>query len=53
MTPKRYRAWIKLPIGRQEVRIEANSILNAKMMLEGQYGVGSVLTGPVELLSNE
>jgi hypothetical protein len=50
---KHFKALIKLPIGTQEVRVEADSFYNAKMLLEGQYGVGSVLTGPIELLSNE
>ena len=50
---KRFRARIKLAIGTQEVMIEADSLFNAKQMLEGQYGTGSVIWGPVEMLSNE
>ncbi len=53
MTLKRFRARIKLPIGNQEVFVQADSLVNAKRMLEGQYGAGSVIFGQVELLSDE
>ena len=40
---KRFRARIKLPIGTQEVFIEADSLTNARLMLQAQYGAASVL----------
>ena len=30
-----------------EVRIQANSVFDAKRLLEGQYGKGSVKSGPM------
>lgn len=47
---KRYRARVKLPVGTQEVVIEADGVSAAKMMLEAQFGPGAVLWGPVEVL---
>ena len=43
MNMKRFRAYVKLPIGQQEVFIEASSLDNARMMLEAQYGAGKVV----------
>ena len=40
---KRFRARIKLPIGTQEVFIEADNLTNAKQMLEAQFGIGNVI----------
>jgi len=40
---KHFKAYIKLPIGQQEVQIEADSLANARMLLEAQYGVGKVI----------
>ena len=51
MTLKRFRARVKLPVGTQEVCVEADGLYNAKQMLEAQYGRGSVLWGPVQELS--
>ena len=48
MLTKRYRARVKLPLGTQEVILEADSLFNARQMLEAQYGPGSVIFGPVE-----
>ena len=40
---KRFHARVKLPIGNQEVFLEADSLSNARQMLEAQYGTGNVL----------
>ena len=50
MSNKRYRARVKLPLGTTEIMIEADSVFNARQMLEAQYGRGSVIWGPVEVL---
>jgi hypothetical protein len=40
---KRFHARVKLPIGMQEVFIEADNLTNARQMLEAQYGRGNVV----------
>jgi hypothetical protein len=41
-------ATIRFPNGAtQQVQIEADDTFKAKMMLEAQYGKGSVYTGPI------
>ena len=50
MSNHHYRARIKLPLGTTEIVIEADSVFNARQMLEAQYGQGSVIWGPVEML---
>lgn len=47
MATKTYYARIKLPNNfTQVVTVKANTHLNAKMMIEAQYGKGSIVTGP-------
>lgn len=46
---KTYKAKVRLPNGSvQEVRVEADSSLNARSMLEAQYGKGSIFSSPTE-----
>jgi len=52
VTTRRFKARIKLPLGTTEVVIESDGIFNAKQMLEAQYGPGTVIWGPVEVLGN-
>ena len=47
---KTYKAKVRLPNGSvQEVRVEADSSLNARAMLEAQYGKGSIFSSPTEV----
>jgi hypothetical protein len=49
MATKTFKAKIKLKTGfLQDVTVQADNFMNAKAMLESQYGVGSVIWGPVE-----
>lgn len=43
MLNKRFRARVKLPIGTTEIVIEADSLFNARQMLQAQYGQDAVL----------
>jgi hypothetical protein len=46
MSATTWRATIRLPNGnQQEVRVEANSQINARQMIESQFGRGSILFG--------
>ena len=46
-----YEATIRLEEGGiQKVIIKADIPLNAKKMIEAEYGVGSILTGPLQRL---
>jgi hypothetical protein len=50
MATKKYQAKIKLPNGSvQNVTVEADTNINAKAMLEAQYGKGSVIVSPSEV----
>ena len=51
MPLKTYRVRVKLPVGTQEITVQADSVWNARMMIEAQYGPGSVFWGPVEVSS--
>jgi hypothetical protein len=45
--PLRFSALIKLKNGNQQrVEIVANTWLNARMMIESQYGKGVIISGP-------
>jgi hypothetical protein len=47
MSATTWKATIRLPNGnQQEVRVQADGQINAKLMLEAQYGRGNVLLGP-------
>jgi hypothetical protein len=50
MTLKRYRAKIKLPIGVQEVEVQADGLWSARQLIESMYGSGSIFIGPWEVL---
>jgi hypothetical protein len=46
MSATTWKATIRLPNGnQQEVRVEANSQINARQMIESQYGRGFILFG--------
>jgi hypothetical protein len=46
MSATTWRATIRLPNGnQQEVRVQANSQINARQMIESQYGRGSIVFG--------
>jgi hypothetical protein len=45
-----YKARIRLSTGNhQEVRVQADSLSNAKALLEAQYGKGSIVGGPYKV----
>lgn len=47
MSATMWKATIRLPNGnQQEVQVQADSQINAKLMLEAQYGKGNVIFGP-------
>jgi hypothetical protein len=47
---KSFRARVRLEgAGSQDVIVEADNSLNAKAILESQYGEGSVFEGPMEM----
>ncbi|MDE3038417.1 MAG: hypothetical protein KGJ21_08225 [Pseudomonadota bacterium] len=50
MQAKTYKATIKIKSGAsfvtQQVMIQADNSLNARAMLESQYGKGCILSGP-------
>ena len=46
MSATTWKATIRLPNGnQQEVQVQADSQINAKQMIEAQYGRGSILFG--------
>lgn len=46
-----FTAKIRLPNGAlQDVTVQADTIFNAKAMLEAQYGKGSIFMGPMPKL---
>lgn len=46
MSATTWKATIRLPNGnQQEVRVQANSQINARQMVESQYGRDSILFG--------
>ena len=49
MALKTYRVRVKLAVGVQEVVVQADSLWNARQMVEAQFGPGSVFWGPVEV----
>lgn len=46
---KTWKAHIKISGISREVRIEAKTAYDAKMLLEAQYGKGTVIVYPVEI----
>jgi hypothetical protein len=50
MAAKTWKAKIKLKSGVQEVTVQADNLLKAKDMLEAQYGKGSIIWGPAQVL---
>ena len=50
MATKIFKAKVKLKNGfLQDVTVQADNFMNAKVMLESQYGAGSVIWGPTEV----
>jgi hypothetical protein len=48
--PIRFSALIKLSNGTQQrVEIVADTWLNARLMIESQYGRGVIISGPIEM----
>lgn len=45
---KTYKAHVRMSGRTVEVQVQARNPLDAKAMLEGQYGKGSVVIGPME-----
>ncbi len=51
MATKTYKAKVKLPNGnQQQVNVQADNLANARSMLEGQFGKGSIVIGPSEVM---
>jgi len=50
MATKTYKAKVRLSTGViQEVKVEADTIFNARAMLESQYGKGCIFSAPTEV----
>ncbi len=43
---KTYKANVRINGRMVEIRVEARSSIDARAMIEGQYGKGSIVTGP-------
>jgi hypothetical protein len=43
---KTYKANVRINGRMVEVRVEARNSIDARAMIEGQYGKGSIVTGP-------
>jgi hypothetical protein len=43
---KTYKASVRINGRIVEVRVEARNSIDARAMIEGQYGKGSIVTGP-------
>jgi hypothetical protein len=46
---KTYKANVRINGRMVEVRVEARSSIDARTMIEGQYGKGSIVTGPNQI----
>jgi len=47
MVMRRWKAKIRLNNGSiQDIYVDADNIGNARAMIEGQYGVGCIISGP-------
>lgn len=46
---KTFKAYVRISGRNTEVRIQARNVMDAKDLLEAQYGKGSVIQGPTEV----
>lgn len=46
---KNYKAQVRINGRLVEIRVQARNFIDAKTIIEGQYGKGSITTGPNEV----